>query len=183
MNKSRKIILEGKRIVLRTLTREDAQDVSVAANDEEIGKFTPLPYPFQLENAIKLIDGTRNNINRGREFFLGIEFDERIVGMAGLLKLDRIEKSGEVGCWVGREYRGKGLAGEALDVILNFGFREESLEKAWGRVTDKNYPSIKLLEKRGFLQTARFSQTRKIEGQFVDDLVYELTREKYFEVT
>src|SRR3989344_3412554 len=99
MSKHRKIRLEGKRIILRTLVREDAEQIQVVANDSEIGRYTPLPHPFTLENAYKLIDGSRANINQGNAFFLGVEFTSRIIGMTGLLRLDRSEQSAEVGYW------------------------------------------------------------------------------------
>ncbi len=179
MSKSRKIRLEGKRILLRTLIREDAQDIQITANDPEIGKYTPIPHPFFLENAYKLIDGSRAMINKGKEIFLGIEFCGNVVGMAGLLNLNRVEQTAEVGYWIGKEYRKQGLAGEALDIILNFGFKQENLQKIWGRVTECNIYSVKLLEKNGFHQTKKYSLAREVDGRLIDDLLYEITFQDY----
>ena len=181
MGRSRKILLKGERVLLRTLTREDSRDIQVAANDPEIAKYTPVPYPFSLEDEVRLIDRSRNQINRGRDFFLGIEFTNVIVGMMGLLQVNHSEQKAkaEVGYWIGKDYRGRGLARESLGLILNFGFYSEGLERIWGRVTDGNIPSMKLLESCGFTQIARFPKIRSVGETLVDDLVYELTRRQY----
>ena len=179
MSKHRKIRLEGKRIILRTLTREDAEQIQLAANDSEIGRYTPLPHPFTLEDAYKLIDGSRANINQGKAIFLGVEFVNRVIGMAGLLRIDRSEQSSELGYWVGKDYRNMGLAGESLDTILYFGFVDQGLQRIWGRVTDKNMPSIKMLERRGFTLVKRVPDAREIDGRKTDDLVYSLTKQEY----
>ncbi|MEK6898543.1 MAG: GNAT family N-acetyltransferase [Nanoarchaeota archaeon] len=179
MSKSRKIKLEGKRIILRGLRREDASDLVAIANDSEIAKYTPIPFPFLPEHAKKLIDGTRASINNDKAYFLGIEFTEKIIGMAGLQRVDRTKRTAEAGYWIGKDYRNQGFATEALDLVLDFGFMTENLQKIWGRVTENNAPSIKILEKRGFSLSGRVPSSREIEGLSVDDRIYELTSQQY----
>ncbi|PIN88845.1 hypothetical protein COU60_05480 [Candidatus Pacearchaeota archaeon CG10_big_fil_rev_8_21_14_0_10_34_76] len=175
MSRSKKVELFGERILLRGLRETDADTLVKIANDAEISKYTPLPFPFSLTDAEKIIGGTRNAMNRDKSYFLGIEFDETIIGMAGLLNLSRPDKSSEVGYWVGKDYRGKGFATEALKLVIDFGFREEQLQKLWGRVTENNSVSIAILEGQGFYLVERIPKARMIDGVLTTDLVYELT--------
>ena len=75
--------------------------------------------------------------------------------------------------------RRQGLATEALAAILPIGFMEFGLERIEAFVNPENEPSIRLLEKFGFVQEARLRNRRYGHDEMEDTLVFALFPETY----
>jgi ribosomal-protein-alanine N-acetyltransferase len=93
--------------------------------------------------------------------------------------LGTLEYCGEVNYYVARPYRGKGLASEALKVMLRFGFAEIKLTRIQGRCSPGNVSSERVLQKAG-LKFDRMMAGR--EGS-PEDKLYVISREDFLTAT
>jgi ribosomal-protein-alanine N-acetyltransferase len=88
---------------------------------------------------------------------------------------EALEYCGEVNYYVAQPYRGKGLATEALQAILRFGFDEIKLTRIQGRCARENVSSERVLQKAGMLFDRMIAGA---EGASEEKL-YAITREAY----
>lgn len=170
-----KQILEGNRIKLRPLKFSDAEAIAEQARDRKITKYTfVIPPPFTVKQSQVFIKKTKKEKREEASYYFGIEFKEnkKLIGMMNLVKIDRKNKNAEIGFWLAGGYQNKGLAKEALNLILDFGFKELKLERIEGRVLHKNKPAQKLLEKTGFRLEGRLRRKTFFKNQWFDDLIY-----------
>ena len=63
---------------------------------------------------------------------------------------------------------------EAMDAVLEYGFKEMKLHSIEANVDPGNQPSIKLLEKKGFIKEAHFKENMFFNGSFLDSAIYSL---------
>jgi len=80
-------------------------------------------------------------------FYLIRNNSGQIVGRINLVDINNIEYGPYVGFRVGEQYVGKGIANQALQLLLKI---ESSVKKIHGKTTTNNIASQKVLEKNGF---------------------------------
>ncbi len=78
----------------------------------------------------------------------------------------------EVTYWIGREHWGKGVATRALKLLLE----EDNDRPIHGRAAADNTPSIRVLEKCGFVEVARERGFANARGCEIEELVMRLMR-------
>ncbi len=159
----------GKIISLRRLELSDAASLALHANDEDIGRFTTLPHPYTRSHAESFIELLSTN---GHEHEFGIEYDQSIVGMVGLVRFDHANHQAELGYWLGRDFRGKGIMKEAVNLILSYGYDDLKIHKIVAYIRPANTASWKLLESAGFMREGLLKDNRLIKGEYVDHYVY-----------
>ncbi|MBW2993271.1 GNAT family N-acetyltransferase [Candidatus Woesearchaeota archaeon] len=175
-----KIKLEGRQIYLRNLRLSDAKEIQKHANDKNIYRYTQhIPYPYRLSHAVKFIKGAQERQRKKMACELGIILKQtnKLVGVMSLLQINPIKA--EIGYWLGKTYHGKGIAKEALKLILDFGFKKLKLKRIWGRVAHPNKPSFKLLESAGFKYEGKLRKNMFKNNRYYDELRYGLLREEY----
>src|SRR3989344_3534131 len=109
-----KPILKGYGIRLRHASMRDLKEYHTKINDKSTAKgFLSLPYPCPLSHARKELKATIRNYwskRPTRELFI-IEVDGEIAGdvSIGHLSYKYHKHKGEVGYWVARKFRGRGI--------------------------------------------------------------------------
>jgi RimJ/RimL family protein N-acetyltransferase len=139
-----------------------------------------LPYPFTLDHARKLLNSSNRNFRKGTAFRFGIVPADtaEVVGVINLFNINRDDHNAEVGYWLGKRHWGRGLATEALGLVLRFAFREMKLHRVYAVTHSTNSPSISLLERYGFTREARWREGSFLGRRWADVYAYGLlTRE------
>ncbi|MDQ0314623.1 GNAT family N-acetyltransferase [Amorphus orientalis] len=134
------------RLSLMAVSRSDAAVLAALGNDFEIAKYTArLPYPL-TEQAVANWLGSHGPTKTALKICR--RSDGGILGVVGISQI--AEGRGELGYWVGRQHWGQGIATEAAQAILDFGFEHRGFEwvEAACRVT--NPASRRVIEKCGF---------------------------------
>jgi RimJ/RimL family protein N-acetyltransferase len=96
-----------------------------------------------------------------------IVFDERVAGYIVCFERDGRR---EVGYWIGKEFWGKGLATRALAELLE----QVTARPLHAKVARTNVPSIRVLEKCGFVVAGSQSEFDEALGEEVEELLMEL---------
>jgi ribosomal-protein-serine acetyltransferase len=141
---------------LLPLTREDAPSVADfhAAVDESRASLTRwMPWchasygPADVERWFTEAD----RMWRDRSaFHMWLREDARVVGVIGVHDIQRYGKSeGELGYWVRRSARGRGVAATALRSMAAFAFNELRLVRASARIRLDNASSRRAAERAG----------------------------------
>jgi RimJ/RimL family protein N-acetyltransferase len=78
------------------------------------------------------------------------------------------------------EYRGKGIGGEVMDMLLKYCFEELTAECVHLDVLETNIAAIKLYESRGMKVSGRYRNLGSNHGVVCDWLHMDIIREEYF---
>ena len=73
-----------------------------------------------------------------------------LIGACGLNDIDATHRRGELGYWMLPAYWRRGLAAEALSVLLRHAFHAMQLHRVGADVDTDNHASARLLERMGF---------------------------------
>ncbi|HUM46715.1 MAG TPA: GNAT family protein, partial [Chitinophagales bacterium] len=71
-------------------------------------------------------------------------------------------------------YWGRGIMLESITAVIRFGFEILKLHSIEANVNPSNIPSIKLLERSGFVKEAHFKENYYFNGKFLDSAIYSL---------
>jgi len=98
--------------------------------------------------------------------------DSAIVGFAGFVRWNHDHHRSEVFYGVEPTHRAKGIAGEALTRLLDFGWSELGLHRTEAHMDPENTASIRIAEKLGFVREGHFRESHFSQGRYFDSLVY-----------
>ncbi|GAB4298438.1 MAG: GNAT family protein [Ignavibacteriaceae bacterium] len=103
--------------------------------------------PDDTERYIREFIG--GDIYTGRMNF-EIYFNDELCGMIDLHNGNEIEKSVEIGYWLGEQFQGKGIVTEACKQIINLAFAELDVEIIYIKCAEGNLRSRHIPERLGF---------------------------------
>ncbi|MBR6089934.1 MAG: GNAT family N-acetyltransferase [Anaerolineaceae bacterium] len=146
--------LETQRLILRRWKDEDAASLYEYARDPETGPIAGWPPHQSVEESLKVI---RNVLSGPEAYALCLKEDGKAIG-AIELKLKDNDRNDlaeqddecELGFWIGKPFRGRGLMPEAAEELLRHAFEDLGMQKVWCGYYDGNTKSKRVQEKCGF---------------------------------
>ena len=167
--------LTTARLRLRRHRSEDAGELARLIDNWNVVRWlAEVPFPYTEDDARKWIAQTHRNWQLAKDFqFVATRADTGgMVGHIGLrIATSGLEpagngqspalrgREGELGYWFGEAFWGQGLATEAAEATVQFGFRHLRLERIWAASLPDNAGSLRVLDKAGLTFVAR--QNRK----------------------
>ena len=109
------------------------------------------PCPFGTEDSRRFINKSRRNFRSKKELNSAIDLIENgnLVGVISLHRIDNVNKSGQIGYWIGKKYWNMGLGIESTNLLIRYASRVFRLHKVYANVLATNRASIVVLEKNG----------------------------------
>jgi RimJ/RimL family protein N-acetyltransferase len=146
------IILETKRLILRRLVMDDLNDLFALYRDPEIRQYFPegvLSLEETKEELEWFLNGHPQHPNLGLWATIHKETG-KFIGRCGLLPwtIDG-QNEVEVAYTIARNYWGQGLATEAAQAILNYGFEKLGFSRLICLIDEKNIASQRVATKIG----------------------------------
>ncbi|HYX86338.1 MAG TPA: GNAT family N-acetyltransferase [Gaiellales bacterium] len=137
---------------LRPFTLADAGAVTAALQDREISRWTAtIPWPYSEQHARDWISAHEPDRLAGRSVNLAITAGGAMpLGAIGLDVVDADAGTGQVGYWVAREARGRGLATRAATLVGDWGLGNLDLRRLILFTIDGNVASARVAAKAGF---------------------------------
>ena len=160
-----------ERLSLRIITPTDAQDIFEIRSNPEINKFLQRNPPKNSFEALEFILNIKRNSANNEIVFWGISLQNnpKLIGIICLWKFSEDRKTAELGYELLPEFQGKGMMSEAVNFVLNYGFKDLSLEKIEAFTNKNNLNSIMLLQKSKFI----LNENRQDE-KYPENLIFEL---------
>ena len=152
-----------ERLLLRPPTPGDAVYIAELANDAEVARMTTgVRHPYRLADAERYLSALAGKGPSKARVFLVEHPGFGPMGLAGLYRGGSLAP--ELGYWMGRTFRRRGFATEALRALLEWAARDWDVRAALAGCFADNPASARVLEKAGFLYTGevrrRFSLGR-----------------------
>jgi ribosomal-protein-serine acetyltransferase len=168
--------------VVRLRLRADADIPALveACQDPEIPRWTRVPDDYTERDAREWFDA-QDRKRRGGEALELLIVDaetDRLLGSIGIVRLDHDERVGELGYWLAREARGRGVATRALRLISSWAFEALPVDRISIVVQQGNEPSRRLAERAGYTYEGVLRSYTLIKGRRRDMAMYSLLREE-----
>lgn len=170
----------GELVRLREYNKDDTEKALAFINDPEIKYYlTPgVPFPLTLNDEATFVE-KQSAFNETYNFAIET-LDGEYIGGCGLNDIDWKNRVTVVGIFIGnKEYWGKGYGTDAMDVLINFIFKEMNLNRIMLNVYSYNQRAIKSYEKAGFVKEGVLRQALYKNGAYHDEVVMGLLKEEY----
>ena len=171
------LILKRNQITLRKLRRSDAPDLQKAINHRDISRWTILiPYPYTMADAREFIANCLKHYRKKDAFPFAIVSNEtgKLVGVTKLDSIHVRDRRAELGYWLSKDYRGRGLTTEAVNLTCKFAFKSLKLHKVFALTFVLNTASQKVLKKNGFTLEGKLRKAQYKNRRWHDMLYWGL---------
>ena len=109
-------------ITLRAKARADVDALTAACQDPEIPRWTLRPLPYRRDDALGWIAASELELDAGLALdWLAVDAEDRLLASIALMGIDRERGTAEIGYWVAREARGRGVATRAVRLVARLG--------------------------------------------------------------
>ena len=171
-------MLKTNNIMLRHPRVSDLEACYHQMNDKLIAEgMVAHPYPcsrvYVKDQLVRHIALNRKKRKEDEVFVIAYQGK-----LAGEIELSHIKPKlhAKVGYWIGKEFRGKGIATAALKLITQYAFQHYGLRRVDAYVRTYNKGSIRVLEKAGFKREGILRKHVLKNGKYYDDYVYAKVR-------
>jgi RimJ/RimL family protein N-acetyltransferase len=172
-----RIVLTDGVITLRPPEPGDEDAIYEACQDPEIQRWTGVPSPYLREHASGYLERVAAEREAGTSLaFLAVDEQGALLGNFSVMELNRSPGYGEIGYWVAKDARGKGVASRAVVLLRDYAERELGLELIELIIHEGNTLSKRVAERTGFLDIGEKRIAPRQEGATErDHLVYAWT--------
>jgi RimJ/RimL family protein N-acetyltransferase len=177
--------IEGAVVDLRPLERRDvAAYVGAFADDPDLGPAAGSERDPDEASLLERLERAPEAAQRGRHVELAIveRDDDRLLGTVVLHSFDWRHERVEVGLWLARDARGRGLATAAVASVLNWAFEELGMH----RVEMITLPALRhvdhvlgLAERLGFRREGLMRERNFERGRRLDTLMLSVLRHEW----
>lgn len=143
-----------------------------------------LDYIESVEDSKKNIEGRIKGLIETGGFpkSFAVMYKGVLAGTIGFNEIDRGIQCGTIGYWLGQEFQGKGIMSQALETIIEYGFRDLKLNKIEIRVATENLKSRALPERFGFKEEGVIRDAEWLYDRYVDHVVYGLLQNEFLQL-
>ena len=173
--------IDTNRLLIRPISPSDTEKVFEYRSDKETNKYQGW-IPKTVNDVEAFIEKLAKQINEPETWFQFVMVEKKsgnIVGDLGVHFFGEENLQVEIGCTLNKLYQGNGYATESVECILDYLFNNLEKHRIITSIDPQNTHSIRLVERVGFRKEAHFIESLFINGKWVDDLVYALTKKDW----
>jgi len=178
--------LHSERIMLRLMERLDEERVWSILSDHQTLHSAVICKDHSYYQSKKILDQILSrDVDHNVHFGICCGKGHELIGVVSLQQWNRIESVATLGYMLDRLHWGRGLATEAVEILIKFGFEELGLDAIEGKCHEDNMASAKVMIKNGFtwnrMHPERYgsdSPTSKINIFNLSAACYKRNREK-----
>ena len=170
--------LQTARLTLRFIEADDVEALFGLFTDREALRYWssgPWLHPAQARDNV---EQTLKAYMDGDALRFGVVLREtgELIGTATLYRFDRANHRCDIGYMLGRQHWGKGYMPEALEALIEYGFRKLELHRIEADIHPDNTASARILERLHFRREGHLRQRWFVHGEISDSIIYGLLR-------
>jgi RimJ/RimL family protein N-acetyltransferase len=163
-------------IALRPPAVDDIDAITEACQDPEIPRWTRVPSPYARAYAVDFVERSTRRWDQGTDApFVIVDAESgELLGAIGVHRFGGEDDGPEVGYWVAREARGRGVATRALRLVSDWACRELGMRRLLLQADVRNTASRRVAEHAQFRHIGEAEAPAGC-GECETMAVYELT--------
>ena len=167
-------------VTLRPSAEKDIDSIFSACQDPLIPAFTTVPATYTIDHAIDFVRSDPFSFAERRELRFVIDYgngaDTNFAGVISLHTINIKNHTAEIGYWMDKSLRGKGIGTIAAKMITDYGFRSLGFRRIDGLVDVDNLASQKLLTSAGFQKEGILrNKVSREDGRQIDMALFATT--------
>ena len=167
-------------VTLRPSAEKDIDAIFNACQDPLIPAFTTVPAQYTIDHAIDFVRSDPFSFSERRELRFVIDYgngdDVQFAGVISLHTINIKNHTAEIGYWMEKSMRGKGIGTIAAKMITDYGFRTLGFRRIDGLTDVENAASQKLLISAGFQKEGILrNKVTRDDGRQIDMALFATT--------
>jgi RimJ/RimL family protein N-acetyltransferase len=167
-------------VTLRPSEEKDIDSIFNACQDPLIPAFTTLPAAYTIDHAIDFVRSDPFSFAERREFRFVVDYgngdDVKFAGVISLHTINIKNHTAEIGYWLEKSMRGKGIGTIAAKMITDYGFRTLGFRRIDGLADVDNTASQKLLTSAGYQKEGILrNKVTRDDGRQIDMALFATT--------
>lgn len=167
----------SNQVRLRALLKEDAELLYKWIIDRELMILNSPYHPVSETDHEAWVEQMMKKSSDLVIFVIEEIKNNRAIGTCQLLNINWLHRSAELQIRIGDiSHQGKGYGSEAVQLLIDFGFKDLNLHRIYLHVFATNNRAIRVYEKCGFSREGTLKEAAFIDGEWVDIQVMGLIR-------
>jgi [ribosomal protein S5]-alanine N-acetyltransferase len=173
-------IFETLRTILRKMNIDDAKEMFEYSSNREVTKYLSYDH-MSIEEAEKYIQNKVEKYAQGECMIWGIEHKEnrKYIGACGFTHWDTENNCAEIAYSLNQDYWGRGIMGEIVDQLFQFGFEKMNLNRIEARCWSENNKSVRIMEKNNMKFEGIIREQIYVKGKYRDVKMYSILKREY----
>ena len=160
--------LQTERLILRRMRVSDAEDMHHYARRPEVTRYllwSPHPDIYHTQDYLRYL-ATRYAAGTFYDWGVILKQNGRMIGTCGFTTIDCAHDAAEIGYVLNPDYHGMGIATEAVEAVLAFGFDKLLLHRIEARFMEGNDASLRVMEKVGMRFEGWRRESMLVKGSY-----------------
>ncbi|MBW6459012.1 MAG: GNAT family N-acetyltransferase [Bacteroidales bacterium] len=171
--------MNGAKVKLRALEPEDVEILYRWENDRSIWHLSTTIVPLSRFALEQYVIGSGQDLYTSRQLRLIIDLLKPINGLQTIGSIDLFEfepthQRAGVGILILKEFRGKGYASEALELLISYAFETLQLHQLFCNISPENSESSRLFESKGFQYVGTKKEWNRVRNNWQDESMFQL---------
>jgi RimJ/RimL family protein N-acetyltransferase len=167
-------------VTLRPSEEKDIDSIFNACQDPLIPAFTTVPAAYTIDHAIDFVRSDPFSFAERREFRFVVDYgngdDVKFAGVISLHTINIKNHTAEIGYWLEKSMRGKGIGTIAAKMITDYGFKTLGFRRIDGLADVDNMASQKLLTSAGYQKEGILrNKVTRDDGRQIDMALFATT--------
>jgi len=171
-------VFETERLILRKLTRADAEEYHIVASDPEVAAQTTWTRHATIEETEAFLERVeeRRALRQAYHWGIILKSNGALIGRSGIIHIDEVHEKAEIGYALSSRYWNEGIVTEATRPIISYLLQTIEMNRLEARCNDSNPGSYRVMEKVGMRFEGLMRKQLKIKDAFLDQRLYAILR-------
>jgi RimJ/RimL family protein N-acetyltransferase len=173
--------LQGKRVRLRGPRNDDVDALFALFSDPAVMRYWSRPPMTTLGEAQGLVGEMLDSFEQRSLFnwMVTARDDDSVIGTCTLFRIDPRHRHAEIGYALRSDHWGRGIASEAVALVLDWAFRRLDLQRVEADIDPRNDGSRQLLARLGFSSEGVMRQRFFVGDDATDSEIFGLLAEDW----
>jgi diamine N-acetyltransferase len=171
-------MMKGNKVKLRALEPSDANILYQWENDVTVWHLSSTIVPFSLYSIEQYIINSADFYANRQVRFMIEKADQQgkgeAIGAIDLFEFEPAHMRAGIGILIQGDYRGKGYASEALDLLIEYAFNTLHLHQVFCNISPENEDSLNLFKSKGFKLAGIKKDWNKVRNSWQDECLFQL---------
>jgi ribosomal-protein-alanine N-acetyltransferase len=168
--------IETERLVLRKYQDRDVSDIIEYSREADFWLARSLDWTPTSDSVKAYFEAQRDlqpeSFPQWMNLMMEFKSERKVVGCVGIGVTNKEQGQASIGWMLSCRYQGQGLATEAAQELVDFGFGSMGLHRIFARTGKANTRSWLLMERLSMRREAHFRQSHMVRDEWDDEFVY-----------
>ena len=158
-------LIKTERLCLREITSDDAELIVKWRSEPDVYKYFKNSVKITKKDHLNWFENSYLENDLRTDYMAVLNETDIPVGVFGLIISEENRKEAEVSYILGKEYIGRGYAGEALTGLALWAKEKRKIKTLVAVIHMDNTASLRFAENLGFVETERFNPFIKLKKE------------------